>query len=92
MPFELKGKTLRIHGSIGMFVIAPDGLETVVSAVKRADEAMYPAKFAGPSRTRVYEGADYSRRSKNQMHFHALGAIHRHREGIIRRCHFVGMG
>ena len=58
VPFEIKGLTFQIQGSIGLFVLAPGGVETVVSAVKKADEAMYSAKVAGPSRTRVYEGAD----------------------------------
>jgi ammonium transporter, Amt family len=57
-PFELRGQTFQIQGSIGVCVIAPGGDETVVSAVKKADEAMYSAKVAGPSRTRVYQGAD----------------------------------
>ncbi|GEM_PF-4996960 len=43
---------------MGLFVIVPGGVETVVSAVKKADEAMHSAKVAGPSRPRVYEGAD----------------------------------
>ena len=58
VPFQLKGQTFQIQGSIGLFVLDPGGTETVVSAVKKADEAMYSAKVAGPSRTRVYDGAD----------------------------------
>ena len=58
VPFDLKGQTFQIQGSIGLCLLAPGGVETVVSAVKKADEAMYSAKVAGPSRTRVYEGAD----------------------------------
>ncbi len=58
LPFEVKGKSFQIQGSIGLYVVAPGGEETVVSAVKKADEAMYTAKVAGPSRTRLYQDAD----------------------------------
>lgn len=58
LPFNLKGLAFQIQGSIGVCVIPPGTDETVVSAVKKADEAMYSAKVAGPSRTRIYQGAD----------------------------------
>ena len=58
VPFELKGKSFQIQGSIGLCVVAPGGQETVVSAVKKADEAMYSYKVARPSRTRLYQDAD----------------------------------
>jgi len=56
-PFDLNGQPFQIQGSVGVHLAVPGGDESVVSAVKKADEAMYTAKVAGPSRTRVYQSA-----------------------------------
>jgi ammonium transporter, Amt family len=53
-PLELVETLFRIEASIGIAFIEDATRETVASAVKKADEAMYMAKVAGRARVRFF--------------------------------------
>ena len=52
-PFELKGQSCHIGGSIGISVF-PDDSENIEKLVRQADDAMYLAKQSGKNTCRFY--------------------------------------
>lgn len=52
-PFDLKGQSCRVGGSIGI-AIYPDDAKKPVLLVKQADEAMYLAKQSGKNNCKFY--------------------------------------
>jgi diguanylate cyclase (GGDEF)-like protein/PAS domain S-box-containing protein len=62
-PFLVAGERLTVSGSIGITLVAPDGISTAEELLSRADVAMYQAKEGGRNCVCVY-GADMDWRAR----------------------------
>ncbi|HED34835.1 MAG TPA: EAL domain-containing protein [Gammaproteobacteria bacterium] len=72
MPFEIKGRALHVHASIGIAVIPDDGTDAD-EVLRYADTAMYQAKQSGRN---CYKYYTQSMNDKAQEHLRIDTAMH----------------